>query len=148
MMEQKLTPRWFSEPQMFSAARRGQIFDVYRKGDAGTHWDVCKGMVAVVEGVRRYVTPMLLFGVVGDDDSGYSIAVYWHIREDEPWMRRIYSLGTLRNYAHIGALTEQERGLTYAEMVKRVRKEYPKLEMPSKARFYAQFGVTDVEVCA
>ena len=135
-------------PQEFSAAHHGQPFGVYRKSTDNVCWDVCKGLVAVVEGLRRYVMPTLLFGVVRDNSGGYSIAVYWHVRQDESWPRRLYTLGTLRAYAHTGALTELERGLTYDEMVKRVRKLYPRLKMPGKSRFYGQFGVMDKEVCA
>ena len=128
-------------PCQISAARHGLPFGADRQSSSDVRWDMVKGLVAVTTICvnQRRVVPRHLYGVV-EDGSGYSIAVYWHIRKDISWIPW-YSLTTLRRYAHTGQITELERGLSYADMVRRVRKDFPTLAIPDFATFYAQFGL-------
>ena len=136
-MKRNMTPR------EYSAARRGLPFGQYRKGEDTVQWEVCQGLVAVSRSDLRYVVPLLLFGVVDDKEaeSGYSIAVYWHINPEVPWLHRIYALRTLRNFAMKGELTELERGLKYQDVIDRVHKAYPGMPVPTIQQFYGQFGL-------
>ena len=132
-------------PREYSAARRGLPFGIYRQGNDDVRWDVVQGLLAVTRGTIHYVIPGLLFGVV-EDGNGYSIATYWHISDDEPWIRRVYALRTLRTFASKGELTELKRGLRFEDMARLVHKEYPRMQMPSPDQFYGQFGLCAEQV--
>lgn len=134
-------------PIRFSAARRGLPFGAYRHGTDDIRFDICQGLVCITRGKKRYVAPQMLFGVIETDEtpSGYTIATYWHTDKDTPWLRRIYTLSTLRRFAFQNQLQETQRGLTYNDFVRIIREEYPDLQVPTIGQFYAQFGLYTAE---
>ena len=132
-------------PQAFSAARRGLPFGAYRRDKNELHWDVVSGLVAVSRGKTHRVLPDMLYGVV-PDNNGFSIATYWVADSKEPWDRKTYSVRTLRQFRSEGLLRETSRGLTYKDMVNRIRERYPEMPMPTAQAFYAQFGLNADQV--
>ena len=134
-------------PREYSASLRGLPFRIFKRPDIKqATWEAVGGLVAAAApGKEHYVQYCDLYCVVWDEDFGYTIASYW-VESKYDWLHRPYTMKTLRKYFHTGKLIEIERGITYEELMEHIKSRYPRITIPSKQAFFAQFGVPLAEV--